>query len=261
MLNSSSFFLSFSLPRIQEAPMKFFYCVRAATKENVALPNVDNLLRPSAEYINAKNAYLDSLRTRDTDHDQSSDADSIRSESGVSSATAAAAPAPAPESYQQTTRNVEKFPADDEKRKEISADGEKRKEISATSLITATTTTATTTSRPNTTATTASTKTSTATGVVTTSPPAPSAATATSNGRDTKRDVSQTQRNHTPSQKSAEANVDRTPTSRPAATSSEAAQRLSATPTQSSSPPNAPEQPAKTNGNGWFIQFLRFSSK
>lgn len=250
--------------------MKFFYCVRAATKENVALPNVDNLLRPSAEYINAKNAYLDSLRTRDTDHDQSSDADSIRSESAVSSATTAAAsalapapapapvpapaPAPAPESFQQTTKNLEKFPADGEKRKDISADGEKRKEISSTSSSIHKSTLKGESPVKE------ATRLSTATGVVTTSPPAPKAATAASNGRDTKRDVSQTQRNHTPSQKSAEANVDRTPTSRPAATSSEAAQRLSAAPSQSSSsPPNSPEQPAKTNGNGWFIQFPRFS--
>lgn len=212
--------------------MKFFYCVRAATKENVALPNVDNLMRPSAEYINAKNAYLDSLRNRDTDHEQSSDADSdMRSESGVLLSTAAPKIVDA-----AITRAVNGNAISGNKQET---------EIS-------TTTTATSipeTTRTNTTTTTAGSQNAKAT----TTPPA---STPISNGNETNGGISQTQRVLTPSLNSAEDNLEQTPTSRPVTTGNEAVQRLSASPSQNNSTRNATEQAKKTNGNGSFSEFI-----
>lgn len=225
---------------VQDAPMKFLYCVRAATKENVALPNVDNLMRPSAEYLNAKNAYLNSLRIRDTDHEQSSDADSdMRSESGVSSS--AVAPAAPVVADVATTRAVNG---------NANSGNKHETEISTTI-----TTTTTATNRTNNSPTTARTKnTVAATTTTNTKTPLPTAppptSTATSNGKETNCSVSQAQTNPKPSLKRTEDNAERTPTDRPAATSSEAVQRLSATPSQTNSPRNASEQPTKTNGNG-----------
>lgn len=211
--------------------MKFFYCVRAATKENVALPNVDNLLRPSAEYINAKNAYLDSLRIRDTDHEQSSDADSdMRSESGVSSSAVAAPPI----ADGATTRAVNGNGSSGNKREtEISTATSRTKTATVPSVVAAVSTPRSITS-------------STAAAAT----PTPPTSTATSNGKETNFSVSQTQ----PSLGRAEETSDRTQSSRPAAPSNEAVQRLSATPSQNNSPPNASEQPTKTNGNGTYSE-------
>lgn len=221
--------------------MKFFYCVRAATKENVALPNVDNLLRPTAEYINAKNAYLDSLRIRDTDHEQSSDADSdMRSESGVSSSAvvvAAAAAAPPAITDGATTRAVNGNASSGNKREiEISSTTSRTKTVTVPSVVAAVST-----QRPI-----------TSSAVTTASAPVPHTSTATSNGKETSCSVSQTQ----PSAARAEETPDRTLTSRPAAPSNEAVQRLSATQSQNNSPRNATDQQTKTNGNGRFCECI-----